>query len=112
MISRENEAALRERGTPYILGARLKSRSAAGKRQILDTDGYDAWGRGESGEAGSLRGTGTGGGRLIATHSPRRARKDERDRARRPRRGRRKQGQNGAADPENRPEPHSRPQPM
>ena len=95
MISRENEAALRARGTPYILGARLKSRSAAEKRQILDTDGYDAWGRGES--AGSLRGTGTGGGRLIATHSPRRARKDERDRARRIERLRARLGRNGSA---------------
>ena len=84
MISRENEAALRARGTPYILGARLKNRNRAETERILDLGEYAAWGRGQSRDsAGGLREIETGGGRLIATYSPKRARKDERDRARR-----------------------------
>ena len=43
MIGKENEAALQERGTPYILGARLKSRPADDKEKILDLDGYRKW---------------------------------------------------------------------
>ena len=84
MIGRENEEALRERGTPYILGARLKMRKADGKRRILDLDGYVPWGRRELRRSvGMIREIETDGGRLIATHSPKRARKDVRDRDRR-----------------------------
>ncbi len=84
MINKANEAALQQRGTPYILGARLKSRPAAQKRKILDPDGYSAWGRDESSESiGRLRRLQDGERTLIVTWSPRRARKDVRDRERR-----------------------------
>ena len=93
MISAADEAALRARGTPYILGARLKNRSAAEKRLILDPEGYAPWGE----SAGSLREIETGGGRLIATHSPKRARRDGRDRARRIERLRARLARSGTA---------------
>ncbi len=84
MIGRENEAALRQRGTPYILGARLKSRPAAQKRKILDPDGYSAWGRDEcSRSIGRYLCIEDGECRLVVTHSSRRARKDVHDRERR-----------------------------
>ena len=83
MISRENQQALQRRGTPYILGARLKSRRAAERELILDLDGYEAWNRDEYADSvGSLRCIADGESRLVVTHSPRRARKDERDRRR------------------------------
>ena len=81
MISAANEAALRARGTPYILGARLRSRPAAERRLILDREGHTALGDGP--EDGSYRVIETGGSRLVVTHSPRRARKESRDRDRR-----------------------------
>ena len=74
MISKDNEAALQARGTPYILGARLKSRPAAQKRRILDPDGYGPWGRDEfSRSVGSFLCIEDGGRRLVVTHSPKRA---------------------------------------
>ena len=97
MISAANESALRARGTPYILGARLKNRNRAETERILDPGGYSAWGRGESRDSARLREIGTGGGRLIATYSPKRARKDERDRARRIERLRARLAGNGSA---------------
>lgn len=84
MINKENEAALQERGTPYILGARLRSRPAEQKRKLLDLDGYSTWGRGEySGSIGRFRRIEDGERTLVVTHSLRRARKDAHDRERR-----------------------------
>ena len=84
MISRDNETALQARGTPYILGARLKSRPAAQKRRILDPDGYGPWGRDECARSiGSFQCVADGERRLVVTHSPKRARKDARERERR-----------------------------
>ena len=83
MISRENQKALKRRGTPYILGARLKSRGTEQTRLILDQDGYEGWGRAEySDSIGRMRTIEDGECRLVVTYSPRRARKDARDRSR------------------------------
>ena len=85
MISRENQLALRERGTSYILGARLKSRPAAQKRTILDPENHEPWNRDEDDDGLSISRLcciDDDGGRLIATYSPRRARKDAHDRDR------------------------------
>ena len=83
MISRENRQALEQRGTPYILGARLKSCRAALKRQILDLDAYAPWGRDRHAEQlGRIRAISDGESRLVVTHSPRRARKDAHQRER------------------------------
>ncbi len=83
MISRENRQALEQRGTPYILGARLKSCRVALKRQILDLDAYAPWGRDRHAEQlGRIRAISDGDARLVVTHSPRRARKDAHQRER------------------------------
>ncbi len=98
MISRDNEAALQARGTPYILGARLKSRKADETRQILDLDGYVPWERGaRSRSIGSYRTIEAGACRLVVTHSPRRARKDAHDRQRQIDRLRKKLARTGSA---------------
>ena len=82
MISKENEAALQKRGTPYILGARLKSRPADEKEKILDLDGYRKWTFREHSESiGSFRVIELDGEReMVVTHSPKRARKDKNNR--------------------------------
>ncbi len=82
MINKKNEEALRRRGTPYILGARLKSCSKEEKQKILDPGGYDPWSRDEhSDSVAFIRSIGDGDSRLIVTCSPRRARKDAGNRA-------------------------------
>ncbi len=85
MLSRANRQALRDRGTPYILGARLKACPKALRARILDVAAYAAWGRSEYADSvAAIRDLPLeDGGRLVVTHSPRRARKDARDRARR-----------------------------
>ncbi len=84
MISADNQAALRRRGTPHILGARLKSRPAAQKRKIPDPDSYSAWSRdGCSRSIGRYLCIEDGECRLVVTHSSRRARRDVHDRERR-----------------------------
>ncbi len=84
MTGRDNEAALQARGTPCILGARLKARPAAQKRRVLDPDAYGPWGRDECARSiGSFLCIEAGGRRLVVTHSPKRARKDARERERR-----------------------------
>ena len=84
MIGKENEAALQERGTPCILGARLKSRPAGEKEKILDLDGYSKWKFREHSESiGSFRTIDLVGERMmVVTHSPKRARKDKHNRDR------------------------------
>ncbi len=98
MIGRENEEALRRRGAPRIPGARLKMRKAAGKRRILDLDRYLPWERREFRKSiAGIREIGTDGGWPIATHSPKRARRDARDRERRIREPRGRLAKSGTA---------------
>ena len=81
MPAKENEAPLKERGTPYILGARLKSTAAKLKKMILDKRCYRAWDRKEHSDSiGSYRTIDDGERRIVVTHSPRRARKDRHER--------------------------------
>ena len=43
LISQDNEALLRARNIPYLLGARLKAQSATIKQWLLDEDGWLPW---------------------------------------------------------------------
>ena len=74
--------AVLERGTPYILGARLKASPKALKAPILEVAAYDAWGRTAYADSvAAIRDLSLDdGSRLVVTHSPRRARKDAQDR--------------------------------
>ena len=77
MPAKENEAALKERGTPCILGARLKSTPAWLKKKILDKRCYRGRDRNEHSDSiGSYRTIDDGERRIAVTHSPKRARKD------------------------------------
>ena len=81
MLTKQNEAALKERGTPYILGARLKSSTVKLKKMILDKRCYRGWDRTEHSDSiGSYRTIDDGERRIVVTHSPKRARKDGYDR--------------------------------
>ena len=83
MINKENQAALQARGTPYILGARLKSLPSALTEKVLDVNGYVDWGRTEhSRTIGRYRSIEDGDRKLVVTYSPRRARKDAHNRER------------------------------
>lgn len=78
LINKANEKALQERGTAYILGARIKNQSAAITREILDLDSYSSWGYKEYGASISKYLCITDDERkLIVTYSPKRARKEE-----------------------------------
>ncbi len=84
MINKANEEALQQRGTPYMLGARLKTLPAAQQRAVLEQEGYRTWPRqGSSETMGRFRCLPDGKRTLLVTWSPRRARKDAHDRARR-----------------------------
>jgi len=85
MPGRANRRALRDRGTPYIPGARLKACPKAPGARIPDVAAYAAWGRAEYADpVAAVRDPPLeDGGRPVVTHSPRRARRDARDRARR-----------------------------
>ena len=82
MLGRANQRALRDRGAPYIPGARLKACPKALRARIPDVAAYAAWGRSECADSvAAIRDPPLeDGGRLVVTHSPRRARKDARDR--------------------------------
>ena len=82
LLSKANEAALRARGIPFILGARLKSLPRALKDKVLDGDGCRTRdGAAElAGSVSSCRDIADGERRVIATRSERRARKDGRQR--------------------------------
>ncbi len=83
MISADNERLLQERGIPYILGARLRSQTAEFRNRALEPDGFVAWRPMKEFPTSiarykSLR---KGSTRVIVTWSPKRARKDARQRA-------------------------------
>ena len=85
MINKDNEKDLQKRKIPYILGARIKNLPKALEKQVLDSSGYLPWGMTEgSDNIGRYRCIKAGKKRqLIATYSPKRARKDEHERDRR-----------------------------
>jgi len=79
MLSQDNQAHLRERKLPYILGYRLKSGPAALKRKILDPEGFVPW-DGSKGLSKSIQRYKVlehDGSRIIVTYSEKRAHKDQ-----------------------------------
>ena len=83
MISKDNEALLRGRDIPYVLGARLKVQKAAVKEWILDPDGFLPWETDSSTrkpKSKRYKVRTVDEAQLIVTHCDRRARKDARSR--------------------------------
>ena len=87
MINNNNEKELQERKIPYILGARIKNLPKVLEKQVLDSSGYRPWGLTEGsdniGRYRCIKDQEVAGRQLIATYSPKRARKDVHDRERR-----------------------------
>ena len=75
MLNEANLQALESVGANYIVGARLRQLPKAVREQVLDRRGYRA-----DGDGGQLREWRQDGRRVIAHHSPKRARKDARER--------------------------------
>ena len=80
MFSHENLSELQANGHRYIVGARLRNLPKALKGRILNVERYRRAGAGEAGgKVGVFRHRGR---RIVVSHSPKRARKDARDRQR------------------------------
>lgn len=79
MLSKDNQALLRARDMPCILGYRMKAAPALVKSEILSPAGYRPWtGYGPDGktEEGRYKVIEHDGARIIVTYAPARARKD------------------------------------
>ena len=79
MINKNNEKELQERKIPYILGARIKNLPKVLEKQVLDSSGYRPWGLTEGsdniGRYRCIKDQEVAERQLIATYSPKRARK-------------------------------------
>jgi len=79
MLSADNRKRLEKRKIPHILGARPRSETAAMQERILAPGGFVGWSKADGTEGAVDRCKvirRTEGGRLIITHSPKRARRD------------------------------------